>query len=82
MPRVTVPVLLVNGRDDFFAPQAARQRFLELLGTPPEQKRHAILDGGHAPNDWRQLISEVLDWLDSISPFARDREPMAVSSQL
>ena len=68
MPRVTVPVLLVNGRDDFSAPQAAQQRFLELLGTPPAQKRHAVLDGGHAPNDWRRLISEVLDWLDKYQP--------------
>jgi hypothetical protein len=34
------------------------------MGTPPEQKRHAVLEGGHAPADIRGLIREVLDWLD------------------
>jgi eukaryotic-like serine/threonine-protein kinase len=64
MPRVTVPVLLVNGRDDFSAPPAAQQRFYDLLGTPPEHKRLATLDGGHLPTDRLGMIREVLDWLD------------------
>ena len=33
MPRVKMPVLLINGRDDFQAPLDHQQRFLELLGT-------------------------------------------------
>ena len=63
-PRVKVPVLLVNGREDFSTSLEAQSRFLELMGTPPEQKRHAVLEGGHAPADIRGLIREVLDWLD------------------
>jgi formylglycine-generating enzyme required for sulfatase activity/dienelactone hydrolase len=63
-PHVKVPVLLVNGREDFSNTLEAQRRFLELMGTPPEQKRHAVLDGGHAPADIRGLIREVLDWLD------------------
>ena len=31
---------------------------LELLGTPAEHKRHAVLEGGHAPADIRGLIRE------------------------
>jgi eukaryotic-like serine/threonine-protein kinase len=68
MPRVKVPVLLVNGRDDFTAPAAAQQRFIDLIGTSPEHKRHVMLDGGHVPNDFRALIREVLDWLDKYQP--------------
>ena len=68
MPRVKVPVLLVNGRDDFLAPAAAQQRFIDLIGTSPEHKRHVMLDGGHVPNDFRTLIREVLDWLDKYQP--------------
>jgi predicted Ser/Thr protein kinase len=68
MPRVNVPVLLVNGRDDFSAPVAAQQRFIDLIGTPREHKRHVMLDGGHIPNDFRGLIREVLDWLDKYQP--------------
>jgi dienelactone hydrolase len=64
MPHVTIPVLLINGRDDFSATLAAQERVLELLGTPPDQKRHIALEGGHVPNDRRGLIREVLDWYD------------------
>ena len=63
-PRVKVPVLMVNGRDDFQAPLGVQQRMYELLGTPLEHKRHVPLEGGHVPSDWRGLIKEVLDWLD------------------
>jgi pimeloyl-ACP methyl ester carboxylesterase len=68
MPRVKVPVLLVNGRDDFGAPIAAQRRFIDLIGTPPGHKRLVSLDGGHVPHDWRAMIKEVLDWLDTYQP--------------
>ena len=64
MPRVKVPVLLVNGKDDFAVPIAAQQRYLELLGTPAEHKALKSLDGGHVPQDMRGLVKEVLDWFD------------------
>jgi eukaryotic-like serine/threonine-protein kinase len=63
-PRVKVPVLLVNGREDFSNSLEAQRRFLELMATPAADKRHAVLEGGHAPADIRGLIREVLDWLD------------------
>jgi eukaryotic-like serine/threonine-protein kinase len=64
LPRTTIPLLLVNGRDDFGASVAAQERFMELLGTPSEHKRHVVVDGGHVPNDMRALIREVLNWYD------------------
>ena len=63
-PQVRVPVLFVNGKDDFQSPPADQRRFVELIGTPPEHKRYVALDGGHVPTDMRLLIKEVLDWLD------------------
>jgi hypothetical protein len=36
-----------------------------LLGTPSDQKHHALLDGGHIPADRRAIMREVLDWLDA-----------------
>jgi formylglycine-generating enzyme required for sulfatase activity/dienelactone hydrolase/predicted Ser/Thr protein kinase len=63
-PRVTVPVLLVNGRDDFTVPVAAQRRFFEILGTPEPNKRHEVLDGGHVPQDIRGLFRVVLEWFD------------------
>ena len=64
MPRVKVPVLLVNGREDFQSPTEAQQQFLELLGSPASDKRLESLEGGHVPNDMRGLIRLVLDWYD------------------
>jgi dienelactone hydrolase len=63
MPRVHVPTLLLNGRDDFGSSLEAQQRYLELLGTA--RKQHHVLDGGHVPGDWRAVIREVLDWYDT-----------------
>jgi pimeloyl-ACP methyl ester carboxylesterase len=64
LPRITVPVLVVNGRDDFSTPIAAQKHLYTLLGTPLEHKRHVMLEGGHVPNDFRGLIREILDFLD------------------
>jgi dienelactone hydrolase/predicted Ser/Thr protein kinase len=63
-PGVSIPVLLVNGRDDFGAPAAARERFIELLGTPAAHKRIEVLEGGHFPHDLRGLMRHTLDWFD------------------
>ncbi|HUF47726.1 MAG TPA: protein kinase [Vicinamibacterales bacterium] len=64
-PLVTIPVLLVNGRDDFGVSAAEQQRFHDLLGTPPAHKRRVVLDGGHVPQDIRELFKYTLDWLDT-----------------
>ena len=63
-PHVKVPVLLIDGSNDFQAPLEAQRRFMELLGTPPELKKHVTLEGGHVPNDFRGLVRETLDWFD------------------
>ena len=65
MPRVKVPVLLINGTNDFEVPPHHRQRFLELLGTPPEHKKLVELEGGHVPIDTRQFFRETLTWYDT-----------------
>jgi formylglycine-generating enzyme required for sulfatase activity/cephalosporin-C deacetylase-like acetyl esterase/predicted Ser/Thr protein kinase len=61
---VKVPVLMVNGRYDFFFPTETSQKpMFVLLGTPPKDKRHVVFETGHVPpNDL--MIKEVLDWLD------------------
>ena len=64
-PRVKVPVLIVNGRNDFQNPPASPARLLELLGTPPDKKKLVTLEGGHVPNDMLGVIKNVLDWYDT-----------------
>ena len=64
-PRVRVPTLLINGRSDFFYPMATAQLPLfNLLGVPPEHKRHAALQGGHIPDNLHDILREALDWFD------------------
>jgi dienelactone hydrolase len=62
--RVTMPVLIINGREDFRFPLESSQKpLLRLLGTPEEDKRLALLEGGHVPPRIG-IIKEMLDWLD------------------
>ncbi|HET7619749.1 MAG TPA: protein kinase [Vicinamibacterales bacterium] len=64
-PRVTQPVLMVNGREDFDLPyETAQVPLFQMLGTPPDQKRHVVLDGGHLPPKPLLVYKEILDWLD------------------
>ena len=62
--RLTIPVLMLNGRHDMFFPLETSQKPLyELLSTPDEHKRHVVAEGGHdVPR--ALLIQETLDWLD------------------
>jgi dienelactone hydrolase len=63
-PRVTIPTLMLNGRYDFFLPiESSQVPMFRLLGTPKEDKRHAVFEAGHViPRNY--LIKETLDWLD------------------
>ncbi len=65
-PRVRIPVLMLNGRDDFLLPLATSQvPLFRALGTPDSQKKHVLYDGGHINLMTRlEVIAEVLDWLD------------------
>jgi dienelactone hydrolase len=67
LPRVTIPVLMFNGRyDSFFPLETAIQPFFDMLGTPVADKKLTVTDSNHfvAAYSNNQLISESLDWLD------------------
>ena len=64
-PRVTLPVLMLNGRYDFVNPLETSQRPLfRLLATPAKDKRHVVFESGHAGYPMHDLMKEILDWLD------------------
>ncbi len=63
--RITLPILMVNGRYDYVFPLEMSQRPLfDRFGTRPTDKRHVVLEAGHAPLPRADLIRETLDWLD------------------
>jgi formylglycine-generating enzyme required for sulfatase activity/dienelactone hydrolase len=74
LPRVKIPILMVNGRSDFTFPLATLQEpMFRLLGTPEKDKRHVVLDGAHGVFFYHQneVVREVLAWLDRYTPTAK-----------
>ena len=65
-PHVKIPVLMLNGRDDFRFPLETSQiPLFQALGTPAKDKQHVLFDGGHIILVNRpELMKQVLDWLD------------------
>jgi len=64
--RVRIPTLLVNGRDDnLFPVESSQNPLIEQLGVAAQHKRHVVLDGGHNPLRFQEVIREVLDWFDT-----------------
>ncbi len=65
LPRVTQPVLMINGRYDHAFPYEASQKlYFDLIGTPEAEKRHTVYDVGHFAFPGHALSAEVTDWLD------------------
>jgi dienelactone hydrolase len=64
LPRVTTPMLLLNGRYDFYYPYETSQLpFYELIGTRTEDKKLFLAETSHnVPRT--DLIGETLAWLD------------------
>ena len=66
-PRFKVPVLLIDGRDDFTFPYATSQLPLfHLFGTPEKDKKMLMHEGGHISdfNFTPEMLRAALDWLD------------------
>lgn len=62
---VTTPVLMLSGRYDAYFPLELSQRpFFHLLGTPVNDKKQVVYEGGHGAFPRPGAIRECLDWLD------------------
>ena len=62
--RVKVPVLMLNGRFEFFFPtETSQEPMYRALGTPAEHKRWVLYDVSHnIPRN--ELIKEFVKWMD------------------
>jgi predicted esterase len=64
LARVKQPVLMLNGRYDFYSPvEQAQEPYFQMLGTRQDQKKHLLFDSGHIIPLY-QLTSATRDWLD------------------
>ncbi len=65
-PRIHCPVLMINGRyDNVFPYELSQARLFDLLGSPPDAKKHILHDVGHFAYPRNQTAREVSDWFDA-----------------
>ena len=72
LPHIKTPVLLLGGKyDHLFPVETAQKPFFSLLGTPEDQKKYLLFEGGHfVPRT--ELIAESLAWFDKyLGPTSR-----------
>lgn len=64
LPRVTQPVLMLNGKHDLFFPvETSQMPMYNFLGTPKEHKKIIVYDAGHlVPRT--EFVKETLQWFD------------------
>jgi len=67
LPRLEIPMLLLNGKQDYLVPEIAPNTMYNSIGTPTEDKRLVFYDAGHWPLPRNQMIKETLAWLDKYS---------------
>jgi len=62
--RVTVPVLMLNGRYDFVFPvESSQAPMFRFIKTVENDKRHLLFESGHSiPR--KELVTETLKWFD------------------
>ncbi len=66
LPRVRIPVLMINGRNDYICnPLESQVPMFRLLGTPPEHKKYIVMEGGHVPRELPEMYREAIGWLDT-----------------
>jgi len=66
-PRIHIPVLMLNSRQDYRFPlETAQKGLFDALGSAPGQKKHVLIDayGHYTPrqDDW---VKEMADWYDA-----------------
>lgn len=64
IPRIQLPVLMLNGEQDYLVPSAAPKALYALLGTPEEDKKLIFYESGHWPLPRNQMIKETLKWFE------------------
>jgi serine/threonine protein kinase/predicted esterase len=65
LPRIKIPVLLLNGGFDPIFPVAEQEMFYNALGTRAQDKRYKVFpESSHAFFPRREYLRETLDWLD------------------
>lgn len=64
-PRITIPVLMINGRTDHaLSYKWSQLPLFELLGTDAAAKAQILYDGGHYQYRRNSVARDITDWFD------------------
>jgi len=66
VPRIKIPILLLNGKYDYMFPYETSQKpLLRFLGTPEADKHLEVFPTDHSLSGHKaEIVKLVLDWLD------------------
>jgi serine/threonine protein kinase len=65
LPRITYPVLMLNGRHDINFPlKESQEPMFRLLGTDAKLKEHVLSDGSHVSELSAERIEATLGWFE------------------
>jgi serine/threonine protein kinase len=81
LSRITIPVLMLNGRYDVnFPPKESQEPMFRLLGTQPDRKRYRLSDSSHVTSLSAERIRDTLGWFDEyLGPVRRKDGALAAS---
>ena len=81
LPRITIPVLMLNGRyDPGFTLEGSQKPMFRMLGTDAEHKKHSLSDSSHVAAPSPERIQETVSWFDRYLGPVRPKGSLAVKS--
>jgi pimeloyl-ACP methyl ester carboxylesterase len=83
LSRITIPVLMLNGRYDVnFPVEESQKPLFELLGTDEARKRYVLTDHSHVSAPSAERMQESLNWFDRhLGPVRRENRPIATDGK-
>jgi hypothetical protein len=81
LPRITIPVLMLNGRyDSGFPLKELQEPMFRMLGTDAAHKRHSLSNSSHVAAPSPERIQETVGWFDRYLGPVRPKGSPAVAS--
>ena len=78
LPRITIPVLMLNGRYD--SGFELQKLMLRLFGTDPAHKKHSLSNSSHVAAPSPERIQETVSWFNQYLGPVRQKGSTAVAS--
>jgi hypothetical protein len=81
LPRITIPVLMLNGRyDSGYTLKGGQEPMFRLLGTDAAHKKQSLSDSSHVAAPSPERIQETVSWFDRYLGPVRPKGSLAATS--